>query len=221
MPRQAVFRQALLAEVPRVVFASTAAVYPASTGRLIEDVIPAAPLDIYGFTKSFGEQLARWMNGLGETQFIIARLFNVYGPRETSPHLIPALLKQLIEGLNELKVGNLEPKRDYVFVEDMARGLYQLGAAPFDRTAEAPCANVCTGREYSVREVIAGLARVTGQTLTLTQDPARMRASDRPNLLGDTDRLRSYIGWAPDTDFHDGLAQLVAWARSNPELMVG
>ncbi len=218
---EAVFRQCLLARIPRVVFASTAAVYPARTDRLTEDVIPAAPLDIYGFTKLFGEQLAHWMHGLGETEFVIARLFNAYGPRETSPHLIPALLKQLIDGLNELEVGNIEPKRDYVFVEDLARGLYGLATAVLEKGRAAHCANVCSGREYSVREVIDGLQRVTGRRLAMSQDRERMRASDRPNLLGDPERLRRYIGWAPDTDFYDGLTRLVTWAKANPQLMVG
>lgn len=218
---EAVFRKCVEAKTPRVVFASTAAVYPAHDGPLVEDVTPATPLDIYGFTKLFGEQLAEWMHGQGETTFAIARIFNVYGPRETSPHLIPALLKQMTEGLNEIKVGNIEPKRDYGFVEDMARGLFGLGALPLDRTPTPHRANICTGREHSVREVLEGLQHVTGRTLTLMQDPARMRASDRPHLLGDNTRLRGLLGWAPDTDFIDGLSQLTRWAEAHRELMVG
>jgi len=72
-----------------------------------------------------------------------------------------------------------------------------------------------------VREVIDGLQRVTGRRLAMSQDRERMRASDRPNLLGDPERLRRYIGWAPDTDFYDGLTRLVTWAKANPQLMVG
>ena len=218
---EAVFRKCVEAKVPRVVFASTAAVYPAHDGSLSEQSTSPAPLDIYGFTKLFGEQLAEWMHGQGDTSFAIARIFNVYGPRETSPHLIPALLKQMIGGLNEIKVGNIEPKRDYVYVDDMARGLYGLGALPLGRTATPHRANICTGQEHSVHEVLQGLQQVTGRDLTVTQDPARMRASDRPHLLGDNTRLRDLLGWAPDTHFLDGLARLTRWAEANPDLMVG
>ena len=218
---EAVFRKCVEAKTPRVVFASTAAVYPAEDGPLTEDATAAAPLDIYGYTKLFGEQLAEWMHGQGETSFAIARIFNVYGPRETSPHLIPALLKQMIEGLDEIKVGNIEPRRDYVYVEDMARGLYGLGALSLERTPSPHRANICTGREHSVREVLEGLQQVTGRRLALTQDPARMRASDRPHLLGDNARLRGLLGWAPDTDFLEGLSRLTRWAEAHPGLMVG
>ncbi len=218
---EAVFRLCKAAGTPRVVFASTAAVYPSATGPLHEVRTPSAPLDIYGFTKWFGEELADWMAKDGDTRFAIARLFNVYGPRETSPHLIPALLKQMIEGLNTLKVGNLEPKRDYIYVDDMARGLYELGALADWGRQEPIRANLGTGQEHSVREVMTGLAAVSGVDLTLEQDPARMRASDRPNLLADVSTLRSLVGWTPDTEFHAGLEQLYAWAKLNPELMVG
>lgn len=218
---EAVFRLSKAAGVPRVVFCSTAAVYPSATGPLHEVKTPTAPLDIYGFTKWFGEELADWMARDGETRFAVGRLFNVYGPRETSPHLIPALLKQMIEGLNTLKVGNLEPKRDYIYVEDMARALYELGVLPDWGRAEPIRANLGTGTEHSVREVMTGLAAVSGVDLTLEQDPARMRASDRPNLLADVSTLRSLVGWTPETDFRTGLEKLYAWAKDHPELMVG
>lgn len=218
---ETVFRLAKAAGVPRVVFASTAAVYPSAAGPLHEVETPSAPLDIYGFTKWFGEELAEWMAKDGETRFAIARLFNVYGPRETSPHLIPALLKQMIDGLNTLKVGNLEPKRDYIYVDDMARGLYELGVLADWGRPEPVRANIGTGHEHSVREVLTGLAAVSGVDLTLEQDPARMRASDRPNLLADVSTLRALVGWAPQTEFRTGLEALYTWAKANPELMVG
>ena len=218
---EAVFRLCKAANVPRIVFASSAAVYPSAAGPLHEVRTPPAPLDIYGFTKWFGEELADWMSKDGDTRFAIARLFNVYGPRETSPHLIPALLKQMIEGLNTLKVGNLEPKRDYIYVDDMARGLYELGVLADWGRQEPIRANLGTGQEHSVRDVMTGLAAVSGVDLTLEQDPARMRASDRPNLLADVSTLRSLVGWTPQTEFHAGLEALYTWAKANPGLMVG
>ena len=218
---EAVFRLSQAHSVPRIVFASTAAVYPAFTGALNEVGTPAAPVDIYGYTKWFGEQLAQWMSQQGDTRFAIARLFNVYGPRETSPHLIPALLKQIIEGLEVLKIGNLEPKRDYVYVGDMARGLYGLGAAAEIPAGKPVVANIGTGQEHSVLEVLEALQTVTGRKLEIVQDPDRMRASDRPNLRADVSRLRELIGWAPDTAFLAGMEGLMAWASDNPALMVG
>lgn len=219
---EVVLRVADRLKVPRVVFCSTAAVYPALDGPLNEASTPHGPMDIYGLTKWFCEELITHLQKKSDTRFVIARLFNVYGPRETSPHLIPAILKQLIEGVNTIKVGNIEPKRDYVFVDDVAKSLMKLGTTDFGPVDATPIrANVCTGVEHSVREVLQALQDVTGRALTLEQDPSRMRASDRPHLLGDASHLKSLVGWAPDKDFHAGLKELNAWAEANPSLMIG
>jgi UDP-glucose 4-epimerase len=207
---ESVFRACRAAKIPRVVFASTAAVYPAQSGPLSIDLTPG-PLDIYGYTKLFGEQLAEWHQQQTKSTTVIARLFNVYGPRETSPHLIPQLLEQLVQGVERIQVGNLEPKRDYVYVDDIARSLYELAILKLENPDILLRANICTGKEYSVREVLDALQQITGRTIEIVQDPTRMRPSDRPNLQGDTTALRTLIGWAPDTDFHEGLAGLLEW----------
>ena len=213
---EAVLRACRAAGIPRVVFASTAAVYPAQAGPLHESITPA-PLDIYGYTKLFGEQLAEWHQRQTGTTVAIARLFNVYGPRETSPHLIPQLLEQLVEGIEELQVGNLEPKRDYVYVDDIARGLYELGVLAVQNPNTLLRANIGTGREYAVHEVLEALQQITGRRIKIVQDPARMRPSDRPNLQSDPTTLRELVGWAPDTDFTAGLADLYRWAMEQRE----
>ena len=52
-----------------------------------------------------------------------ARLFNVYGPRETNPHILPEILSQVQKGQHTLKLGNIAPKRDYIYVRDVAHAL--------------------------------------------------------------------------------------------------
>lgn len=215
---EAVLRACRTTTIPRVVFASTAAVYPAQAGPLSIDLAPE-PLDIYGYTKLFGEQLAEWHQRQTRSTTVIARLFNVYGPRETSPHLIPQLLDQLVQGVDHIQVGNLEPKRDYVYVDDIARGLYELAIVPVENPDTLLRANICTGKEYSVREVLDALQEITGRTIEIVQDPTRMRPSDRPNLQGDPTTLRNLVGWAPETDFRAGLAGLLEWTLKQQTLV--
>jgi UDP-glucose 4-epimerase len=209
------------AEVPRFVFASTAAVYPALPTPLSEAETPPGPLDIYGHSKRFGEELIAWTQARSRTRFVAARLFNAYGPRETSPHLIPAVLKQIVEGADTIRVGNLEPRRDYVHVDDIAEALARLGEIALEPAGPPLVVNVCTGRDYSVRDVVQALAHAAGRPLAIEPDPTRMRASDRPRLLGDPTRLRGLVGDITTTALPDGLAALTAWARAHPKLMVG
>jgi UDP-glucose 4-epimerase len=219
---EAVVRACAEAEVPRFVFASTAAVYPAQATPLSETGTPPGPLDIYGFSKHFGEQLIAWTQAqTTRTGFVVARLFNAYGPRETSPHLIPAVLKQIVEGAPRIRIGNLEPRRDYVHVDDIAQALIRLGEIALEAGPEPLVVNVCTGADHSVREVLDALGQAAGRPLAMEPDPARMRTSDRPRLLGDPARLRNLLGEITPTTLPDGLAALIAWARAHPELMVG
>ena len=112
------------ASVVGVVVASTAAVYAPSTEAHSESST-IGPTDIYGLTKLWSEQLAELFARSTGKSVGIARLFNVFGPGETNPHLIPTIVRQLQQG-PELRLGNLSTKRDYVYVEDVARGLIAL-----------------------------------------------------------------------------------------------
>lgn len=112
-------------ELDLLFFASTAAVYP------IRDVANSensqlGPIDIYGYTKVIGEDLAKLFYLETNIKTIIGRLFNVYGPNETNPHLIPEIIDQLKSGKREVHLGNLEPKRDYIHVEDVVTSIITL-----------------------------------------------------------------------------------------------
>lgn len=189
-------------EAKGVVFASSAAVYGIKDGPLSEAVDAPAPTDIYGISKKAGEEIAiLWANSRN-TPVRAARLFNVYGPNETSPHLIPEVMHQAHRG-TELKLGNLEPKRDYIFVADIVSGLIAL-AGTLDDGQAFDAYNVGTGIEYSAREIVSALSEITGRDFLTGSTPERMRPSDRPHLVADNAKLRS-TGWAPKIGIRDGL----------------
>ena len=190
---------ALPASVRALVFASTAAVYaPAAIAHREEDA--AGPTDVYGRSKWFGEALVR----ASAVPTVVARLFNVYGVRETNPHLIPDLLAQLARGA--VKLGNLVPARDYVDARDAAEALARLAS---HATPGGVVVNVGTGREATVREVVQLVARAAGRPLAIEVDPARQRRSDREHLRADSTRLHRLTGLAPFRSLEEGLADLV------------
>jgi len=185
--------------------ASSAAVYPIARGPHHEDDAPG-PTDIYGSTKWYDEDLMERFTLRTGVPSVAARLFNVYGPYETQPHLIPVIIEQLAKGARTLQLGNLDPARDYIHGEDIAAGLHALsekgapGFAPY---------NIGTGVEFTVRDVVAMCEKALGMQITIEQDPARMRPSDRPHLVADNGRLRQATGWKPKWQFADGLADLL------------
>jgi len=188
--------------VPAFVLASSAAVYQPSS-EAHNEASALGPTDIYGLSKLWCEhllELAHRQRGLAATA---ARLFNVYGEGETNPHLIPALLDQARANPGRILVGNMETRRDYTYVGDVAEALIAMIQ---ERTPAAPrIFNVGTGADLSGRELVAALAGVLGQELTLVEDPARLRAVDRPRLLADPTGAAAGLGWRAATPFTRGL----------------
>lgn len=193
------------ASVEQVFVASTAAVYPIAGGALGE-AHPTGPLDIYGTTKLACERIARDFHGTTGKPTIVGRFFNAFGPNETNPHLIPEVQRQVLAGARTLRLGNLDPKRDFIHTEDMGRAmeaLLEAGVNGFDTF------NIGRGIEYSVREIVEAFARQLGEPLAIEVDPGRVRKVERMHLLADVSKLKARTGWAPRWDIDEGVATLL------------
>ena len=204
---QVMLAAAAKAQVERFWFASTGDVYPPSESPHVE-TDPPAPFNIYGLSKYQGEQLiALASKDRPAARFVVGRLFNLYGARETNPHILPEILKQLRARPNDpLRLGNIWPKRDLVPVTEAAR-------AVVDMVEKAPegvtTANVATGAARSVEEVIGMIGEIRGAAVRVETDPARVRPVERNHLQADVSRLRALIGWTPHDDLRRGLVELL------------
>lgn len=192
--------------VPRVVFASTGAIYdPALTGALTEESAIQTG-DVYGITKLACEELVRYHARKGRGSVVVARLFNAVGTRETNPHLIPEIAIQLADGRREIELGNLYPKRDYVHVDDIGDALTQIVSNPNTETIE--CYNIGSGIEYSVGELIDLWSTVLGESVVAKSVPDRCRKVDRTNQLSSTARLSRDYQWKPKRDLETALKEI-------------
>jgi UDP-glucose 4-epimerase len=184
-----------------VVIASSGAVYAPRPDPHREDS-ELGPTDVYGHTKLWTEQLTDLFHQRTGIPVAVARLFNVFGPGETNPHLIPTILRQAEAG-GEVRLGNLSTRRNYVFVEDAAEALMALGSLA--RRSSQLVANVGGSRDYDGAQVLEGIARVLGRELTIRTDEARLRRSDRPRLAADCSWAEEHLGWRPQTTLEEGL----------------
>jgi UDP-glucose 4-epimerase len=189
------------AGVEAVVIASSAAVYAPSSDPHREGS-ELGPTDVYGHTKLWAEQLAELFHRRTGIPTATARLFNVYGPGETNPHLIPTILRQATSG-GELRLGNLSTRRSYLFVDDAAEALASLGAHALG--CSHVVANIGGARDYDAREVVESVAGVLGRELTIRTDESRLRSSDRPRLAADCSWAQENLGWRPETSLEAGL----------------
>ena len=189
----------------QVFVASTAAVYPIAEGAMKEDDA-TGPMDSYGITKLGTERLASDFYHRSGVPTIIGRFFNAFGPNETNPHLFPEIQRQVLAGARTLKLGNLDPKRDYIHTEDMSRAMSALLAA---KPSGCERFNIGRGIEYSVREIVAAFERQLGEKLSIEVDPARVRKVERMHLLADVSKLKHATGWEPKWGIDEGVATLL------------
>ncbi len=198
----------------RVVIASSAAVYPIFDQPCREDAVPPGPTDVYGLSKLVNEQQLQQFAARTGVRCAAARLFNVIGPRETNPHVLPEIVDQVLAGVTTLKLGNVEPKRDYIDSSDVAEAIVAM-AVQNEQSFRAY--NVGCGQEYSVRELVSVLGDVCGKSLHIETDPARVRKADRMHLVSDCSLMQKDYGWSAKVKLGESLAALWQWSLSRSE----
>ena len=188
-----------------LLFASTAAVYPNRSGP-IDETCPPQPLDLYGRTKLEGERLVAELGGRTGARTLVARIFNVIGRRETNAHVVPELVAQLRRGSAVVQLGNLDSRRDYTDVRDVADALQRLLSVPNGAPATF---NVGSGHSVSVADLVRVCEQVLGRPVEVESEPQRRRAVDRSELLADAQLLREETGWIPTRSLRETLADLL------------
>lgn len=191
--------------VKKIFFASTAAVYPIYDDAISENH-KVKPLDIYGLSKLAGEEFCKSFSLESSIPTVICRFFNAFGPNETNPHLIPEIQKQVNSGLRKIKLGNLDPKRDFIHTYDMALAVDLLMQKPFDGFK---IFNLGRGVEYSVRQVVDAFSHELGDKIDIEVDPSRVRKAERMHLLADISKLKKFIDWEPKWTLEEGVKTLI------------
>lgn len=196
--------------VNKVIITSSQAVYPIKDNPNAE-TDPAIPSDVYGESKYANEfQAKRFFDDTGIDTFVV-RLANVYGPRETNPHVLPEIMDQLVEGKLQISLGNIEPERDFIFTSDVAKGFLSL--AFNNNISGFDIVNIGSGKEFSIREIINRLSTILKKEITYKKDVARFRITERMHLVADIQRIYKKVGWQPEISLDRGLEDLCKWYK--------
>jgi GDP-4-dehydro-6-deoxy-D-mannose reductase len=202
-------------DVPVVVVGS-ALVYRA-TSEVLTEASPIGPDAPYALSKLAQEMLAGRVPG----RILIARPFNHAGPGQSDAFVTSSFARQIAEieaGIAPpvLHVGNLDARRDITDVRDVVRA-YRLLA---DRGTPRRPYNICSGRSHRVGDLLDRLVAMARTRIAVELDPARLRPSDNPMVLGSFARIQQETGWMPAIPIQQTLADLLEhWrgrARQQP-----
>ena len=209
-----VVEAAAIANVRKLVAASSASVYGAATAfPTSETHHPYGNATWYGACKTMLEGLLRSFHAMHGLPSVSLRYFNVYGEgmdvHGKYTEVLVRWMERIEAGLPPLILGDGEQSMDFVHVDDVARA----NVLAFETDADDETFNVASGRETTLRQLAAALLDVMGSSLEPEFAPAR-GSTAVPRRLADVGKARDVLGFEARIDLDEGLERLVRWWRS-------
>lgn len=202
-----------LEPMPRVLIVGSGDEYgqPPGRARRLSETAPLRPMTPYGVSKVAQDLLGLQYFLSHRLPVIRVRPFNHAGPRQSPDFAIASFAQQIarIERGSQppaLKVGNLDARRDFTDVRDIARA-YLLA---IEKGKPGEVYNIGSGKAPRLREIVDLLLKQTSVKVKLEVDATRKRAAEAPVYLCDSSRFRRLTGWRPEISLartlHDTLA---------------
>lgn len=204
---------------PRIITVSTGAVYDSNQPMPITEysaLISDEKTNEYVISKKRTEQAVAAFNERG-LRCIIARPFNHTGPGQLPGFLLPDLYEQIKESQSSgkpLRVGNLETKRDFTDVRDVAKAYIELALCS-EKDLKHNVYNICSGKSVRGSEILRLLADACGVSDIKTEtDPDRIRKNDVMDIYGSRGRITSDTGWEPTIPIEQTIRDFVSQKSS-------
>jgi NAD dependent epimerase/dehydratase len=205
------------AGVRRVVLTSTSEVYGTARYTPIDENHPLQGQSPYAASKIAADKLAEAYFYSFDLPVVTLRPFNTYGPRQSARAVIPTVLAQALNGVSEIRLGNLEPKRDLTFVEDTARAFLLAAETP---GLEGEVIHFGQGQAVSVGELAQRCLDALGSKARIVSVPERQRPkkSEVGLLLCDAAKARQVLQWTPQVTLEEGLRRTADYVRQHLSL---
>lgn len=194
----------------RVLITSTSEVYGTARYVPINEDHPKQGQSPYSASKIGADALADSFYRSFDLPVTIVRPFNTYGPRQSARAFIPTVITQLLSGADELKMGDLSPTRDLLYVADTVRGFKAI--ADCKELIGKEC-NIATNSEHSIADVVDLIKNEINPEAKIVLDQQRIRPakSEVFRLFGDNTQLKSHTTWRPSFSLEEGIRETIEW----------
>ncbi|MCE4623949.1 MAG: GDP-mannose 4,6-dehydratase, partial [Caldisphaeraceae archaeon] len=183
------------------VFASSAAVYGEKTALPIREDSKKEPINLYGYTKSLGEELLESYVKEYGIKASSLRLFNVYGEGvkgEENANVVESFARKLMRGERPVIFGDGTNTRDFVYVDDVVNSFIAISSKKITGTF-----NIGSGKETSIRELLELIEKAMGKAI----DPVfkEARKNDIKRSVADISKAKEVLNWSPKVKLEDCL----------------
>ena len=204
--------------VKRVLITSTSEVYGTAQFVPITELHPKQPQSPYSASKIGADAIADSFYRSFELPVTIVRPFNTYGPRQSARAVIPTIISQLLNGAEEIKLGDVSPTRDLLFVKDTVSGFIKIAQCEDLIGHEV---NIATQSEISVGSLAQLIINKINPDAKIVTDTLRIRPekSEVFRLFGSNEKLKSYTDWEPKYSLEEGLEETINWFSESKNLV--
>jgi len=171
-----------------ILLASSANIYGNLAEGILDENTRPSPVNDYAVSKLAMEYMTRlWEDKL---PIIITRPFNYTGIGQTDNFLIPKVVSHFRNKSATIELGNIDVWRDFNDVRTLVK-CYRL---LIEKKAYGQTVNICSGKAYSLRDVVSYCEQITGHSIEIKINPKFVRANEVKTLCGDPTKLHSLIG---------------------------
>jgi NAD dependent epimerase/dehydratase len=197
---------------PRLVHTSTSETYGTARTVPISESHPLQAQSPYAASKIAADKLAESYHLSFGLPVVTLRPFNTYGPRQSTRAVIPQIITQLTAGARQIKLGALNPTRDFSYVTDTVQAFIDLGTAPASAVV-GEVFNCGPGDDVAIGKLAEEIVALMGVQADVVEDAQRLRPkeSEVMRLVCDATRLRERTGWEPAVTREEGLRRTISW----------
>jgi len=203
--------------VKRVLVTSTSEVYGTAQFVPITELHAKQSQSPYSASKIGADAIADSFYRSFDLPITIVRPFNTFGPRQSARAVIPTIITQLLNGSEEIKLGDITPTRDLLYVKDTIEGFLKIAECKELIGEEV---NIATQSEISIGDLAQILINEINPKAKIITDDIRMRPekSEVFRLIGSNEKLKSFTNWQQNYTLEEGLKETITWFRNSENL---
>jgi NAD dependent epimerase/dehydratase len=212
-----VLQASRLLKTQRVLITSTSEVYGTAQYAPMDEKHPYQGQSPYSATKIGADRMAESFYRSFNLPVTIVRPFNTYGPRQSARAVIPSIIIQLLNGATEIKLGDLTPTRDLLYVKDTVRGF--SGIAEAEKTIGEEI-NIASQTEISIQGLAEKIIQQINPKAKIVQEKERLRPdkSEVRRLIGSNKKIAELTGWNAEHSLDEGLKKTIDWFTDQDNL---
>jgi NAD dependent epimerase/dehydratase len=213
-----VLQAAKLLKTKRVIVTSTSEVYGTAQFVPITEKHPFQGQSPYSATKIGADRLAESFYRSFNLPITIVRPFNTFGPRQSARAVIPTIITQLHNGYKNIKLGDLTPTRDFVYVKDTVNGFIEIAKS---RKTIGKEINIATQSEISIGALAEEIIKQINPKANIVCDVQRIRPekSEVNRLFGSNKMIKELTQWTQKYSFEDGIRETICWFKKKENLL--